>query len=332
MTVISDAWTALRAERRQEEGWHLRRIHVDASCELFAGVHQSDNTPGLIMEIDADKVPPGLRMPKSAGFRLDTALLGHSHSGRVRIALSLAHPAYATVFAVLCDDTAACAAEQSDERSALSSFIGRLHVWQAFMAKHGPDGLSETAVVGLMGELLMLAEHIAPLLGPGGALLSWAGPRGEPNDFEFVAGYLEVKSTTRQAPDRVTISNADQLDVGRGRILLAHVHFRPSAEGATLPELIEAFRSRLATDAPASLAAFNALLLSVGYVDAQQEAYTLRLAADSVQLFEVAPDFPHIARCELRAGIIDCIYDLDLVVCALWAVPLMTLQSLIQAP
>lgn len=328
MSVVEEAWEALRAEHRTETGWHLRRIHPDAPCEILAGIHRPDGAPGLIVEVEASQVPASIRIPKSAGFQMDTVLLGHSHTGRVRFALSLAHVAYSAVFAVLCTDTADVAASRTDEGSALSAFIGRLHVWQAFMARHGPDGLSEAGMIGLMGELHILADHLAPLIGIEQALAAWAGPRGEPNDFSLASGYLEIKTTARQAPDSVAISNAAQLDIARGRILLGHLRLRQVREGATLPELVERVRSRLATEAPAVIPEFIALLLAAGYVEAHRENYVLHLEPDGLQLFEVTADFPHIAPGDLRAGVRDCSYIIDLGACATWAVSGSTLATL----
>ncbi len=329
MSAVEEAWRALREEQRSEPGWHLRRIHLQAPCEIFAGLHQPDGTLGLVVEVEALAVSSTIRMPKSAGFHVDTMLIGHSHTGRVRITLSLAHAAYMTVFAVLCLDTAEYAAAQTDERSALAGFVGRLHVWQAFMAKHGPDGLSETAMIGLMGEIHVLTHHLAPLLGFENALGAWAGPRGEPNDFSFDGRYLEVKATARQVSNSLSISNADQLDIERGRILLAHLRFRASPDGETLTGMVESVRSRLAEDAPAAIPQFKALLLAAGYVDAHRENYVLRLVPDSLQLFEVASDFPRIARNELRAGVLDCSYVIDLGACALWAMPASAIATLV---
>ena len=328
MSGIDVTWDALRAENRSEAGWHLRRIHPAAPCEIFAAIHQPNSTPGLIIEVDAASVAPDLRMPKSAGFRLDTMLRGHAHHGRVRVTLSLAQPAYAAVFAVLAADTAVCAAAEPDERPALSSFVRRLHVWQEFMARHGPGGLSESAVLGLMGELYVLKDHVTPALGPEHALAAWSGPRGEPNDFALPGGFLEVKATARQVPEAIVISSADQLDISRGRILLAHLRFRVSPDGTTLPELVEAVRTRTAEEAPSSLSAFTTLLLSAGYVDVHAENYVARLLLDAVRFYEVRAGFPYIGRDDLRAGILDCTYRIGVDNCAPWAVSDDMLSSL----
>ncbi|MBG6204674.1 hypothetical protein IWQ48_005843 [Labrenzia sp. EL_13] len=329
MSVVEEAWKSLRGEDRTEAGWHLRRIHPDAPCEIFAGIHRPNGTPGLIVEVEASQVPSSIRISKSAGFQIETVLLGHSHTGRVRFALSLAHIAYSAVFAVLCTDTADVAASRIDAGSALFAFIGRLQVWQAFMARHGPDGLSEAGMIGLMGELYILADYLAPLIGIERALAAWAGPRGEPNDFSLASGYLEIKTTALQAPDSISISNAAQLDIARGRILLGHLRFRQVPEGATLPELVERIRSKLATEAPSVLPEFTALLLAVGYVEAHRENYVLHLEPDGLQLFEVTEDFPHIALGDLRAGVRDCSYNIDLRACATWAVSGSTLATIV---
>ena len=331
MSRIDKAWDALRAENRRETGWHLRRSHPDAPCEIFAGIHQPDSTPGLIIEVDADSLPPDLRVPKSAGFHLETILRGHAHHGRVRVTLSLARPAYAAVFAVLADDSAACAAAEPDERSALSGFVRRLHVWQDFMARHGPDGLSESAAIGLMGELYILKDYVAPAMGSPYALAAWLGPGGEPNDFALPGGFLEVKATARQAPRTITVSGADQLDNSRGRILLAHLRFRVSPDGTTLPELVESVRARLAEEAPSSLSVFTAQLLSAGYVDVHAENYIARLTLDTVEFYEVTSGFPCIGRADLRPGVLDCTYRIGLDACAPWVASDDALSSLMMA-
>ncbi|SCB30701.1 PD-(D/E)XK motif protein [Rhizobium multihospitium] len=328
MNVVTEAWEALAGERRDEAGWHLRRILREAPCEIFAGLHQPGATPSLLIEAPVAAMPRVQRLPGSQGFRVEASRPGLSQTGRGRILLSLADRAYSTVFAVLCLDVAQIAATQSDPASALSTFIDRLHVWQSFMARFGPDGLSEEAVIGLMGELLVLSEYLAPLIGLERAVGGWSGPRGEPNDFSLDNGYLEIKSTIRQAPQSMAIANSAQLDPARGRIVLAHLQLHQSTVGRTLPDIIMAIRNRLMDEAPASLPEFTAQLLAAGYVDVHSDNYMLRLELAAIQFFDVTADFPHIARSELRTGIRECTYSIDLAACAPWSVPSTMLSML----
>jgi hypothetical protein len=49
VSIVGDAWIALRQEARREAGWHLRRIHPGASCEILAGVQQPGAMSGLLL-------------------------------------------------------------------------------------------------------------------------------------------------------------------------------------------------------------------------------------------------------------------------------------------
>lgn len=320
MNAVADAWATLEREDRREQGWHVRRVYPAASCQMLAGLHQPDGIPGLLLEVPVDQVPPELALPRSNGFVVEPVLLGGSHSGRVRFALALTEPSYQVVFTVLCEDVAIAAAEAPSSRSALRDWTGRLHVWQAFMARHGAGGLSETAELGLLGELLVIRDELTPRVGLAGALDIWTGPRGEPNDFALSGGFLEIKTTSRQAPEFLDIANADQLDERRGRILVGHLRMRPDADGMTLPLLASEVRSLLARDAPNRLVDFEDLLMAVGYVEAQADLYTRAYRHDRTDLFDVTGDFPRLARSELRAGIRSCSYTIELAACAPFAV------------
>src|SRR3546814_7677040 len=61
---------------------------------------------------------------------------------------------------LLCEDVAEAATAAATPRAALRNWTGRLHIWQAFMAKHGSGGLSEAAVTGLIGELIFLRDEL----------------------------------------------------------------------------------------------------------------------------------------------------------------------------
>lgn len=316
MSVAAAAWCALRGEARPESGWHLRRIYVAAPCEIFAGVRQPGDIQGLILEAPADAVPADIDLPRSRGFSLDAQLIGDGYDRRVRFTLALIDRAYGSVFAVLCDHVAEAARAAPNARMALREWIRQLHVWQEFMARHGPDGLSDQAMLGLFGELTILRDRLAPLIGVDAAIMAWAGPRGEPNDFELVGGCLEVKATSRQAPSLIQISNLDQLDDHRCTILLAIIRLRLDAEGASLPELISDLRGRMGDDQGRLLAEFNARLIAAGYVDVHANLYLTTWKTDRIDLYSIRDNFPRLTRRDVPGGVRDCSYSVTIVDCA----------------
>lgn len=329
MSAVTEAWTALVSEGRQERGWHVRRVHPEAPCEVLAGIRQPGSTPGLIIELAPEDVAPGLVLPRSNGFSVEPELIGGVQAGRARFALMLADRSYEAVFAVLCEDVAEAAAKAVSPRRALQDWTGRLHVWQAFMALHGPGGLSESAVLGLMGELIILRDELIPAAGAGPALDLWAGPRGEPNDFALPGGFLEVKTTSRQAPEVIEITSISQLDDSRGPILLGHLRLRPDAHGSTLPQLVREIRTTILERAAERIGDYHDLLMAAGYVEAQADLYRSAYTRDHVEYFKVEGDFPRIMRSELRSGIRNCSYSIELDACRRFAAPSWALADMI---
>jgi len=330
MTGVEEAWRALRLEGRTEPGWHVRRIHGNAPCEILAGVRQPDALPGLLLEVDVGDIPSGLTFPQSRGFVIDPVLLDGGAVGRARFALALADRAYEAVFTVLCEDTAAAASKAARPRQALRDWVGRLHVWQEFMARHGSDGLTDAAATGLYGELWFLRDRLAPRVGIEASIDAWSGPLGEPNDFALPMGFVEVKTTTRQAPELIEISDLDQLDDRRGRILLAHLRLQSSPQGESLTQLVSSVRAAAATAGADRLGRLNDLLLAAGYLDAHADQYGRTWQVNGVDLFSVVDGFPRLRRDDTRPGVRSCRYAIEVATCSAHTVGAQALHALIQ--
>lgn len=329
--TIAALWEALQTESRSESGWHLRRVDPRSSCDLFAVLRQPGAVPGLLLEVPAEAVPSDIEMPRSRGFAVEPQLVGPSHGGTVRFSLWLREAAFASIFPVLCENVASVALAEPDSRRSLRAWIGRLLAWQDFMARHRPDGLSDEAALGLLGEVIVLQQELAPRIGLDGAIRAWAGPRGESNDFELPGGFLEVKTTVQQVSRSLHISNVDQLDDSRGRILLVHQRLRPDPEGDSLSSAIGALRQHAAVEAPGSLRALDQLLLQAGYLDAHEALYRSRFSRDRMTLYVVDHGFPRIMRTDLRPGVRNCAYEVDLASCSPVAEPDQALAGLVKA-
>jgi len=283
---------------------------------MYAGLRQPDGVQGLIVEAAAEAVPSDIDLPRSRGFSLDAQLAGPSHGGKVRFTLALIDPAYQNVFAVLCDNVAEAAAAAPTSRAGLREWLRQLLVWQEFMARYGPGGLSDEAALGLVGELLMLRDELAPRLGYAAAIVSWAGPRGEPNDFEFAGGFLEIKTTSRQAPDAFRIANLDQLDDRRGPILIACVRLRADQSGMTLPSLVSDLRRRLSGVSSQSAADFDARLMAAGFVDIHAPLYPTAWVVTRIDFYQVREGFPRLTRRDVPSGVQSCSYSVTIADCA----------------
>ena len=71
--------------------------------------------------------------------------------------------------------------------------------------------MSDTEIVGLLGELLFMDDHMIPQYGVATALASWMGPEKTHKDFSTENMWYEIK-TINSGKTTVRISSLEQLD------------------------------------------------------------------------------------------------------------------------
>lgn len=84
-----------------------------------------------------------------------------------------------------------------------------LESWRELLAKDAQKGLGDEAILGLIGELDMLAELAEA--NPKGAIAAWTGPSGGLHDFRNGRVALEVKSSRRRHGRTLSINGVEQL-------------------------------------------------------------------------------------------------------------------------
>lgn len=322
MTIIGDAWRSIGASVCSPSGWDARRVYPASSCDIFAALGQPGAIPGLLVEIESRTVLSSIRFPGSAGFTVYPEAVTPGPNGKVRLCLMLADNRYADVFEVLIEDVAGAVGEASSDADGLRVFVARLNIWQAFMQKHGPDGLGPEEHAGLFAELVFL-EKLAGNLPVGNAVSSWKGPWGGIHDFDFGGRCLEVKSSATPSRPGFTVSSLIQLDETRvGLLLLCHVmlDIGRGENGDTLPELVERIRDRVGGEDVAALARLDELLIQAGYLDAQSGLYaSRRFLVGCLRWFRVAGGFPRIRPSDARPGIVSASYQVSIDACASFA-------------
>ena len=191
---------------------------------------------------------------------------------RARLYLQLTEERYRDVFYVLCEDVCSVLAIAAGERDAVRACHARLVRWQAFLKKHRPDGLSPEQQVGLFGELLILRDLFLPRLEPVVTIQAWRGCKKAHQDFQFPGKALEVKTTRAAIPDRIAVTNVQQLDEdGLAPLVLTVVHVHANeTSGETLPEMVKSIKTELPDDA---LERFDEGLIEVGYLGTHEKLY-----------------------------------------------------------
>ncbi len=234
--------------------------------------------------------------------------LEDENSYRRYASLELVDENQAVLFTALCVEVADRIAASPDR--AIAALRKALEDWKALLAGNR-DVLSPSALAGLFGELQILRSVVER---DPGAIGVWTGPTGSAKDFHRGSHAVEVKATLAPEGRTVHIHGADQLDVeAPGRLLLHWMRVR-SDRGVSVPDLVDAIRSRID-----DLTAFRGLLGRVGYHETVREVYARqRFEVVEQRTYEIGPGFPRIVPAALTGdallggvGPLQYLVDLD---------------------
>jgi hypothetical protein len=202
-------WSGL-SENPVTTGLRSLRIAVDCICELYMGVSKEGNRC-LILALPANK------SLDFKGIQKENLSIEYFREKNLLI-LQLTDTDFNDLFddLILSLYNGIKSISQVDDYS--NHFIQTFYRWSEFFEDKNSDLLSEEAIKGIMGELLVLKLLIAE---PGRPdinflLKAWTGPYNRGNDFELESKNLEVKSKSPSTID-VKISSEFQLQVSPGK-------------------------------------------------------------------------------------------------------------------
>ena len=194
-------------------------------------------------------------------------------------------------------------------------FATLLEKWKILFEKNNSTGLTSAEQQGLYGELHFLQKFLAKnCTPPCDVLHTWVGVDKAMRDFQGSTWAVEVKTTSTNNPQKVTINGERQLDETLlENLFLYHFSVEVSnGNGQTLCQKIAAIRKKLENDTPA-LSLFNTKLFEAGYLDKHESFYQDRFyQVRNENFYKIENDFPRIKENELRRGVSDVKYSIIL--------------------
>lgn len=308
IAAVGKAWADAATATSGGRAWRAVRITHPGPLTVLAAIREADRSPSILFETSIENAPPLHGRFDADGISM---LEERNYPDRVfRIAVTLERPDLKTIFGIVVADLIEAASPIRTASPAISALFTRLAAWQAFLRARR-SGLSREAVIGLVGELLVL-RRLAQFAGWNAAVEAWLGPTGGLHDFARRGTGIEVKTSCGVA-SLVDISSLDQLDdTGLSNLLLAHVHVAEAASGFHLPGLVEETIRDLAAASPAAVRPFQETLLAAGYVDVDAYLYLSRTFQTlSIRFCRVDPSFPRLIRAEAPQGVIEASYRLE---------------------
>lgn len=314
--TLKSAWESLLKKNTKTTGYSSVRVFAKSKRSIFVGQHQPSALIDFAFEVSAKSLKRISLRQQAKGF--DVSVQNQSKSGKIgtcRVSITLNRASFADLFKVLAADILEHCLAATREAEAMSELNARLQHWRRFSEKFGNEGLTEPEQTGLFGELFFLRSLISLGLNEVRVLESWSGPDRDNQDFCFGPLAVEIKATTSNNSDQVSISNLRQLDdAGLDDLYLFHVSFdKRDGSGETLPTVIANLMARFKAISSECEDLFENLLMTQGYHHAQNSLYELAgYTLRKQQIYEVASGFPRILESDLAAGIVEAKYEIDL--------------------
>lgn len=322
--TTNDRWDELAAFGSGSSGTNRLRVAPSSPHDLFIGMVQPGIRHCFWYEVPTDTVPADYRLPSLRSIRTSIQPIIETPA-TTRIQLELEKPELDDVYKAMVNDLIGIIAATPDDDSGLLALNQRADRWRRLLEINGTSGLSTTDRRGLVGELIVLGRLLDTGRSATRTINSWTGPYGKHQDFQAAQAAIEVKATVTKQPQSLTITSERELDpTGVSHLYLVHMSLdeRQGGSGLSLNDLVAGLRGRLAKDAIAR-AAFDDALLTCGYLNEQAPLYdSLHYSVRQLNAFEVDDDFPCITEADVRAGVGDVRYRIQLAALQPFAVPL----------
>jgi hypothetical protein len=313
---ISSLWEIMSQEK--SVGLVKRLLPNNSPLKVFATYKHPENICGIAFSCDSK-----LKLSIDSFYNLKELsvqlFLDTSYQPNKLLTIQLFSDANTDIFAYLCGNLVETIERCDTEAKAIKLVLNRLEKWKTMFSKGASDGLSITEQQGLYGELMYLHKLVLRgIFSYIDTLKIWVGADKAMRDFQGKDWAVEAKTISINNADQITINGERQLDETLlDKLYLYHLSVEASRmNGQTLNEKVDELRS-LFSDDKAALNIFNAKLMEAGYFDHHRELYRERCYNIRKESIYVIDDsFPRIKESELRDGVSNTVYSINVSTCA----------------
>ena len=265
----------------------------------------------LLIFYAKDKFPK-IKLPKLKGFKI------YFSEKQDMLIIELNESENWTLFKHMCDDIVANTRTTTGDKETVKLIINRILKWQRYWEKDSKDLMSNSKIIGLLGELFFLENHLFPSFSIEKSINYWTGPESKAQDFIVDSVAVEVKCQLGESPSRVTISSSDQLCPKFPELYLHVVTLgkveKDSTNSFNLFDTVDRINNNILKNAPSAYERFSDLLLMVGYIPKNEYKNYSFTFLDELT-FMVTEGFPRICTENLPTGIDNVRYRITLNSC-----------------
>lgn len=227
------------------------------------------------------------------------------------IRFSLCDDEISGLFYKFCEDLSEQTKHLKEEAEGYQAIINRFFQWKKMFVSSKKQFLTEPEIMGLIGEILLLRDHLSQRIGLTKALRSWSGQELTHKDFSFDNTWIEAKAISRGAQS-VKISSLEQLDGDNEGELAIHSLEKMSTayDGITLNKLVFETRELFLSNEEQDL--FMAQVALQGYeFNNYYDDFVYEIS--SFKRYRVNSEFPKLTHRDIPAAIRKAAYEISLV-------------------
>lgn len=170
--------------------------------------------------------------------------------------------------------------------------------------------MSDTEIIGLIGELLFMKEYMIPQWGIPKSLESWMGPERTHKDFSTESEWYEIKAINT-GKETVRISSIEQLDSNEDGYLAVYCleKMSPSFSGIKLNTLVSELMNTMGSPINRETLLSK---LSLYNFDFSPEYDNFVYSKVGFSMYKVTEHFPRLCRSSVPMSISKVQYDIVL--------------------
>lgn len=211
-------------------------------------------------------------------------------------------------FCTFCEDLFESTKNITEDGAAYKQLSERYFSWKKLFRPHA-GSMSDSEIVGLLGELLFMDERMIPEWGVPVALNSWTGPEKTHKDFSTEDVWYEIK-TINSGKNTVKISSLEQLDSEIVGYLVVYdlEKMSPTFNGLKLNQLVQ----KLLYKMDASYREEFITKLSLYNYDFSPNYDNFVYSVVGCSTYEVKDNFPRLSRKNIPSEIDKVQYEINL--------------------
>lgn len=279
---------------------HFIRFGENRDLNLYLGRDDKNN---FALEFRGKYVPT-----KIVGSDVISVYQGKSADHYV-LRFSLENTELLEYFCTFCQDLLDSTVNLKIDDIAYKTLSSRYFAWKKLFKPHS-GSLSDTEIIGLIGELLFMKEYMIPQWGISKSLESWMGPERTHKDFSTEGEWYEIKAINT-GKETVRISSIEQLDGNNDGYLAVYCleKMSPSFSGIKLNTLVSELMNTMGSPINRETLLSK---LSLYNFDFSPEYDNFVYSKVGFSLYKVTEHFPRLCRSSVPMSISKVQYDIVL--------------------